>query len=327
MASIRDPVCELQATALFRGNRGLRSPHRHAHETARRRVAERIRIATNGHPHVGWGFRILHGDGLRFAGMKILAVREAQFHGLELRFQVLVLLFAGGIRRFTQHFQLRLQRGFFLAPSGQCLLMLRSCDSIYLQHGQRHPMHIAPDAVACFERRLRTAEHASERVVVLLADGVELVIVAAHAAQRHAEEGGAHLAHLAVHEVMLHLQLVDGVDVHITQHDETGRNEILTALLRRGGRQQITRELLANEAIVGFVMVKGIHEVVAIPPRVFRKNFTFCADLLGITHEVQPVPRPTLAVSVRIQQAIHHALVRLWRVVRDKGGDLLLRRR
>ena len=231
MTRIRDPIGQLQATTLPGGNRGLRFPHRHTHQTTRHGVAQRIRIASDGHAHVGGLFRILHRDGLRFARMKILAVTDAEFERGEFLFQLVEALFARRIRFVTQRFRLGLQFLFFLSPARQLLVVRAGGYLVLFQLRQRHALDIAPDAVACFERRLRAAEHARQRVIVLLADGVELVIMAAHAAQRHAKEGGAHLTYLTVHEVVFHLELVDGVDVHITQHDETGRDEVFSALL------------------------------------------------------------------------------------------------
>ena len=55
------------------------------------------------------------------------------------------------------------------------------------------------------------------------------------------------------------------------------------------------------------------------------EDFSLRADLLRIAHEVQPVPRPAFAISPRLQQAVHHALLRLRRTIRDKRGDLHLR--
>ena len=237
MASIGDPVGELQATALPGGNLWLRTPHGHPHQTTRDGVSQRIRIASDGHAHVGGLFRILHRDGLRFARMKILAVTDAEFERGDFLFQLIEALFARRIRFVAERFRIRLQLLFFVSPARQLLLVIAGDFPILFQLRQRHALNIAPDAMAGFEGGLRAAEHARQRVVVLLADGVELVIMAAHAAQCHAKEGSAHLAHLTVHEVVLHLQLVDGVDVHIAQHDETGRDEVFSALLRRGGRQ------------------------------------------------------------------------------------------
>ena len=326
VARIGDPVGELQAAALPDGDFRLRSPHRHTHETAGHGIAQRIRIATDGQAHVG-GFRhVLHRDGLWFARMKILTMREAEFERGDFLLQFLEALFTYLIRFVAKRLRLGLKLLFFLSPIRQLLLVRTGDFPVLLQLRQRRALDVAPDAVARFESGLCAAEHASQRIVILLADGVEFVVVAAHAAQRHSKKGGAHLTHLAVDEVVLHLELIDGVDVHIAQHDKAGRDEVFPTLLRRGGRQQVTRELLTDKAVEGFVPAEGLHKVVAIPPRMLGKDFALRADLLGIAHEVQPMPCPALSVGLGCQQTVHHTLVRLWGVVRNKFGDLRLRR-
>src|SRR5207302_8323079 len=84
--------------------------------------------------------------------------------------------------------------------------------------------------------RVRAAEDADERVVVALADRVELVIVAASAGHRQAEDRLERHVHLLVGEVHLELARIALVVDLRTNREEAGRNlslGLLSVVLRR----------------------------------------------------------------------------------------------
>src|SRR5215469_3154413 len=92
----------------------------------------------------------------------------------------------------------------------------------------------------------RAAEDSSQRVVVLLRDGVELVIVAAGAAERQAEKRLAHGVNLLIDGIHARLFLVSPADDLRAEHKKAGRGNLLVALLLAGAGQQVACNLLAN---------------------------------------------------------------------------------
>ena len=161
----------------------------------------------------------------------------------------------------------------------------------------------APHAVVGFVGAAGAAEHARERVVVGLRDGIELVIVATHAAERHAEESSADFADLLIDEVMLHLQFINGDDFDVTEHEKARRGD---AVRRR--RDEIAGDLFADELIEGFVVVEGADDVVAITPCMLGEDIVRRADLVRVAGEVEPVAGPALSEGGRGEEFVHDGL-------------------
>ena len=95
------------------------------------------------------------------------------------------------------------------------------------------------------------AHDAGQRVVVGGGNGVELVVVAAGAADRFGQERPPDDVHLLVDDVDAHL-----VDVLLGQHlraegQESGRRETREPLVVDGRRHQVAGNLLLHEAVVG----------------------------------------------------------------------------
>ena len=91
--------------------------------------------------------------------------------------------------------------------------------------------------------------------------------------------------------------------------------------------QLVAGELLADEAVVGLVVVERADDVVAVAPGVGLGVVALVAVGLGEPDEVEPVPAPLLAVAGRVEQAVDQLLVGVGRRVVDEGVDLLGRRR
>src|SRR5688572_28940936 len=70
------------------------------------------------------------------------------------------------------------------------------------------------------------------------------------------------------------------------------------------GEEDVTGELLLHEAGVRLVVVEGADHVVAVGPRVRAHAVLVVAVRLRKVDGVKPVPRPTLAVARRREQAI-----------------------
>ena len=93
------------------------------------------------------------------------------------------------------------------------------------------------------------------------------------------------------------------------------------------GIELVAGKLLGQEAVVGFVGVERPDDVVAVTPGVGAKGILAIAVRLGIADQVEPVPRPALAVARRGQQAVDQALVGVGRVVGQECVDFLGGRR
>ena len=316
IARIGDPVCELHAPAFGCGNRLRRVPRSHAQHAAFHEFAGRIRIAADRDVHVAGLLPIMHCEGLRHRGREELRVFHLAIDLLDARRQRIALLDQLGLRLALRSRDLRLQRGLFLFRSfaqglqGLQLFRVLLFDPCALRlllrgFGKRACIHAAPHAVVGLVGRVGAAENPGDPVVVLQADGIELVIVAARTAERHAEEGGAHFAHLLVHEIDLHLQLVHRHDLDIAQHEKAGRRDRCRALFRRAERQEVAGNLFADETVERLVRIERADDVVAIAPRMFREDVVRRADLIRIASQIEPVPRPALAECLRREQAIH----------------------
>ena len=73
---------------------------------------------------------------------------------------------------------------------------------------------------------------------------------------------------------------------------EHGRREEESC--RRILAQRVADNLLADEAVEGFVIVKRGHEVVAIPPRMVARQIVTTSMRLREMNRIQPVPRHVL---------------------------------
>ena len=189
---------------------------------------------------------------------------------------------------------------------------------------ERHAADGAPDAEAHhLAGRGRTAQHTGHAVVVLEAYRVELVVMAAGATHRHAEESPADLDELGIDVIGLHLGLVGIHDLEVADHQEARGDELGGTLLRRGGRHQVAGKLLLDEEVERLVLIEGLDEVIAIAPGVFGEDFVGSPDHVGVAREVEPVAGPAFAVGRRSQQTVDDLGVSGVRIIIRESDDFL----
>ncbi|MCY2962520.1 MAG: hypothetical protein NT069_02520 [Planctomycetota bacterium] len=82
--------------------------------------------------------------------------------------------------------------------------------------------------------------------------------------------------------------------------------------------QNISRDLFPQEFVVRLVGVEGIDDVVAVAPREWHGIVCGLSRGVGVTHHVEPVPTPALAVGGRFQQTVNDGGERLRRFVGKK---------
>ena len=158
----------------------------------------------------------------------------------------------------------------------------------------------------------RARDDAVERVVVARRDRVELVIVAARARDGESRERFAD----DVDHAFVDARLV-GVDVGwamlaVRQEQVAGTlDRLVLSCLGVEARllEQVARDGLAQELIVGDVSMKGADQVVAVAVRVRHQVVGLESFRLGEAHEIHPVPRPLLAEVGRGEQSIHDSRV------------------
>ena len=167
---------------------------------------------------------------------------------------------------------------------------------------------------------LHAGEDGFDREIIRLRDRVELVIMAAGAANGEAEERAAGGTH---HVVQFVGALVRGEHGVGTFHAIPGTGHQKTRCCV--GSELISSELFEDEAVVRLILVESADHIVAIMPRVRSGLVRFEAVALGEAHHIEPMPRPALAVSRACEQFVHELCVGLRIFVGHERCDLFWR--
>src|SRR5205085_10063587 len=126
-----------------------------------------------------------------------------------------------------------------------------------------------------------------------LQNRIELMVVATCAAYAETQKNvGSNIRDLVENIVPLRLNvalvvLVDAESIVSGRYDRVWI----------AGLQLIASDLLADETVVGFVIVQRTDDIVAIAPRIRAVGVRFITVGLRITNEIEPVARPMLAVA------------------------------
>ena len=128
---------------------------------------------------------------------------------------------------------------------------------------------------------------------------------------------------LFIGHIQLELLPITRVVALRSQRQVTRRNHIERLLggIRRG--QQVTRQLLGQELVVGLVFLERLHDPIAIAPSMRVRDIRFLARALGVARHIQPMPTEAFAIRGRRQEPVDHGLVRLRRAIRFKGRVVL----
>ena len=198
---------------------------------------------------------------------------------------------------FQQAGHLLLNRGGFFFPGG--LVRFGGLHQVVRLHGGEERLHA---------------------IVVALAERVELVIVAAGAAQSNAHQAGAHdVGHLRE-------LLVVAAGHHLVARILAQRAQAVEPRGDQGlvfcGRDLIARQLFEEEPVVGLVVIEGPDHVVAIAPGIRPGGVVFVTVGVRIPHHIQPMLAPALAVMRALQEPFHYVLPGAGRPVVHKGHHL-----
>ena len=192
-----------------------------------------------------------------------------------------------------------------------------------LDRGGRQVPLVVARLVAADSVRGDVGEERDQAVVVGLGDRIDLVVVAPGAAHREPQEGLARGADQVVELVVLGLQLVGRFVVPDPQPVVAGGGDRLVGDVL----EFVARQLLADEAVVGLVVVQAVDDVVAVLPHVRLGVVTLERVRLAVPHDIEPMAGPLLAVVWRIEQLVDEPLVRVWSGVKHERFDLIRRRR
>ena len=169
---------------------------------------------------------------------------------------------------------------------------------------QRH--EVARDLVE-LDARERVAgggEDPVERVVVLVRDGVELVVVAARAADGKAQEGLAEIIDRIVDDQVLGARFARR---EAARRREVSRgDDLLVAFGLRPRGEQVAGDLLADELVEGFVRVERVDDVVPVFVHLRDRVVRVATRGVGVADDVQPVTAPALPIVRGGQQALDH---------------------
>ena len=169
--------------------------------------------------------------------------------------------------------------------------------------------------------RLSLREVGLQAVVVGLAEGIELVVVAAGAADGDAEEGRADdVGHLGEDFVLRagHV-LVAGILAERAEAVEAAGHQVGLV----GGIHLVAGELLLDEIVVRLVVVEALDDVIAVAVGVGAMGVVLVAVGLGEADHVEPVAAPLLAVMRRGEQAVDHLFPGIGRLVAHEVVDFL----
>ena len=164
-------------------------------------------------------------------------------------------------------------------------------------------------------------ERRKQAVIILVRNGIVLVLVAARAADREAEERGASgREHVVERVVARALDLVGG-----DLRGENARAEKAGGGEREGvvRREFVTGELPAEKLIEGQIGVERLDDEVAEVKRADAVVVVLEAGTLGEARDIKPVPRPAFAETRRVEEPIKQARPRVGRAVGQKFRGLL----
>ena len=146
---------------------------------------------------------------------------------------------------------------------------------------------------------------------------------------RHAAGRRHHLSHHVVQVIRAGQPLEDGTgrlrlphEIPRPRREETGGDHRLGIV----GSQRVTGNLVAQKLVIRHVGVQRLDDPVAIAPGVVAPLIAFESVRVGVMSDVQPVPRPPLAVMRRIEQPFDEAFIRIWITIVDERLDLFRRR-
>ena len=232
-----------------------------------------------------------------------------------------------------------IRRGGLLAPGGEFLVGLGLAGGVFLRQdgelglqfepaggilgaGHQHGRRVV-GVVAVEGRHRGVPEEGRQGVELLLADRVELVVVAGRATAGQAHPDRAERLDLVL-GVVRHDLLGDGAAL------AGGREAAAVArghdLLEGGVREEVAADLFDRELVEGLVRLERAQHPIAVGVDV-AGVVDVDAVRVGVAHRVEPVAGHLLGMLIGLEQAFDGLREGVGRAVGEEGLGLLRRRR
>ena len=166
-------------------------------------------------------------------------------------------------------------------------------------------------------------EDTCERIVVLLRDRIELVIVAAGAGNRQAQEATSQGVDAIVEFIGSGFSRV-GILVVLGTESKVAECSEISQPFGFVDRHHIGSDLVFDKKVEGHVGIEGLNNPIAIPvPVGVRLDAERVRLILGVPRHIEPVAAPSFPVSWRIQEPIDQLGKGVGVLIGKKGIDFL----
>ena len=193
-------------------------------------------------------------------------------------------------------------------------LIRQRLPNLWLEFGQGRLVFLTALRRVHVDRRRAAAGHdAVKRVVILLANCIEFVVVTARTRHGQTEERLADHVDLVLRCSHQFIERVCGREA--LQHEPIMRRadgRLVQPQLGIQPRllQQVARDVFTQQLVVRHIGVECANEVIPVLVRKRNARVALAAERLGVTHPVHPVPRPTFPKMRRRQKLLHRRLDR-----------------
>ena len=193
-------------------------------------------------------------------------------------------------------------------------LIRQRLPNLWLELGQGRLVFLTALRRVHVDRRRAAAGHdAVKRVVILLANGIEFVVVTARTRHGQTEERLADHVDLVLRcshqfiervcgrEALQHKPIMRRADGRLVQPQLGIQPRLL---------QQVARDVFTQQLVVRHIGVECANEIIPVLVRKRNARVAFAAERLGVTHPVHPMPRPAFPEMRRRQKLLHRRLDR-----------------
>ena len=143
----------------------------------------------------------------------------------------------------------------------------------------------------------------TQPVIVLLQNRIKLMIVAAGTLHSKSQKDVTRgIRHFVENQIPLTTRVA--IVVLINPVPQKSRSDQGIRVLRK---QFIPGQLFLHKLVIRFVLIQTLNHIIPVPPGIRAVVINSIAIRICIPNNIQPVPRPTLTVTITGQQSIHHA--------------------
>ena len=137
-------------------------------------------------------------------------------------------------------------------------------------------------------RETAAADHAVQRVVILGADGIKLVIVTTRTGDGHALKRLAEHVDLVVDDLRLISAHIHRRMAMLAEPPPSGSQPafVPAAVLGKARLEQIAGDVFLHETIVGHIVIEGADHIVTIAPHFLIHEIELVPERLRVTHQI-----------------------------------------